>query len=189
MHERLDALSQDSLTKTLLYFLDNFMTFSLKKCFILISLLWLTSCGPAFLQGTNTLPAKGDSKKEGQDKIEINFPKLGFVGHFSWLKGPFPSSSKESAFRIIFKDQKGNFTQLEPTYEFRVFIIMPSMGHGPADPGRFERLGPNVYVNKDLYFNMEGDWQIFVDVCMRNEDTCEGSNLIDSSSYFFEMGL
>ena len=164
------------------------MTLFLKNSFILASLLFFTSCGPAFLQGTNTPSLQRDSKKEEKQNIKIKFEKLGLIGHFSWLKGPFPSPSKESSFSIIFKDQTGNFTQLVPSYEFRVFIIMPSMGHGPADPGTFERLQPHLYVNKDLYFNMEGDWQIFVDVCVKGANTCEGSNLIDSSSYFFEMG-
>ena len=164
------------------------MTFFLKQSFILISLLIFSGCGPAFLQGTNTPSSQSDFKKKEKENIKLEFEKLGVVGHFSWLKGPFPSSSKESSFRIAFKDQRGNFTQLIESYEFRIFIIMPSMGHGPADPGIFERIKPHLYVNKELYFNMEGDWQIFVDVCLKNEDSCEGNNLIDSSSYFFEMG-
>ena len=164
------------------------MIFFLKRLFILISLLILTSCGPAFLQGTNTPSSQGDLKKRVPENIKMKFEKLGVVGHFYWLKGPFPSPSRESSFRITFKDQRGNFTQLIPSYEFRVFIIMPSMGHGPADPGKFERIKPHLYVNKELYFNMEGDWQIFIDVCLKDKDSCDGNNLIDSSSYFFEIG-
>ena len=34
---------------------------------------------------------------------------------------------------------------------------------------------------------MEGDWQIFIDVCLKDKDSCDGNNLIDSSSYFFEI--
>ena len=161
--------------------------FSLKNLFILVPLLFITSCGPAFLQGTNTPLSQGDSKKKENKDIKIKFEKLGLVGHFSWLKGPFPSPTKESSFRIILKDQSNNFTQLSSTYEFRVFIIMPSMGHGPADSGTFQALEPYLYVNEGLYFNMEGDWKIFVDVCVKGKDICDEANLVDSSSYYFEM--
>ena len=64
---------------------------------------------------------------------------------------------------------------------------MPSMGHGPADSGTFAPLSPNLYVNKDLYFNMEGDWKIYFDICLKGAEICDGENLIDSSSYSFIM--
>ena len=160
------------------------MIFILKRYLVLLSLVAFSGCGPAFLQGTSTSLSKDDSKRDEKKVFEIKFEKLGIVGHFSWLKGPYPTT-KESSFFLIFKDEKGNLTQLEDPYEFRVFIVMPSMGHGPADPGTFAPLAPHLYVNKELYFNMKGDWKIYFDVCLKSEKRCEGNNLIDSSSYSF----
>ena len=154
------------------------------KTYALTILLFLSSCGPMFLEGTNE-----EVKELAEAKTHnINFKNSNMKVNFSWIKGPFGDPSKESTFTIQLLDKSGKPRDLKGEQEFRFLIIMPSMGgHGPADYGRLKRLSKGLYLYKGLYLNMEGVWDIYIDLCKKNEVTCNENTRLDEGSLSFEI--
>jgi hypothetical protein len=97
-----------------------------------------------------------------------------------WLKGPFPSSDKESNILFILKDKLGNLVNLPEDHTLIPEGWMDSMGHGTAYDGYIENNGQGTYLNKELFFNMAGDWTYTLYLY-------KGEELIDKTQMRFEF--
>lgn len=82
----------------------------------------------------------------------------------NWLKGPYPSPSLENQLIMIVQNKAGELTDIPRELEIILWGWMPSMGHGTADDGYTKRLSKGVYIQKELYFNMGGDWDINIEL-------------------------
>lgn len=110
----------------------------------------------------------------------FDFTQLNLCGALTWdLPAPAGSPShtpgladedgyRSFKFRFFRKDQGNSVTGpfVDPGYQFKVVLWMPSMGHG-SSPTRVEPLldttgNPAVgqYWVKQVYFSMGGDWDI-----------------------------
>jgi hypothetical protein len=47
---------------------------------------------------------------------------------------------------------------------------MPSMGHPMQNAGFFEEVSFGVYINSEIEFNMDGEWEMFIQVYDENYD-------------------
>ncbi|MDD0853585.1 hypothetical protein HBN50_10770 [Halobacteriovorax sp. GB3] len=115
-----------------------------------------------------------------QLKGTMNLNKLDLNVELTWLKGPFGDPAFESSFLMIVRDNKGEIKSLDPKYHFYINAWMPSMGHGSAYDGDTEQSSTGVYLHRDLYFNMPGDWEVYIDVY-------EGEELIDSTKLRIDL--
>lgn len=70
---------------------------------------------------------------------------------------------------IIVQDRNGNLSDIPNESEFYIWGWMPSMGHGTADDGYTERLSKGIYLQREFYFNMGGDWEINLELYKNNQ--------------------
>ncbi|GEM_PF-1400866 len=142
------------------------------KIFSILSLLFLYSCGesPLFnhenetttgIQGTTDLTSA------------LSFKNSNLYLKVNWLKGPFADPSLENSFLIIVQNNSGELVDVPSGHDFYNWGWMPSMGHGTADDGYTERISKGVYIQKELFFNMGGEWDL-------NLEIYNGSTLVDS---------
>ncbi|PIK15022.1 hypothetical protein [Halobacteriovorax sp. JY17] len=145
----------------------------MKILLIAFILLALTSCGKSPLFNHEN---EKDQITQGTNAVasSLSFKSLNLYLKINWLKGPYGDPSLENSFMIIVQDSNGELTDLPSQYAFYNWGWMPSMGHGTADDGYTERLSKGVYIQRELYFNMGGDWDL-------NIQLYEGSNLSDST--------
>ncbi len=105
-----------------------------------------------------------------QNASEIK--KLNLFLSLNWLQGPYGDPALESQFLMIVKNSKGEAVDLPENFWLKVTGIMPSMGHGTDWDGENSRIEKGLYFHKDLYFNMPGDWVLYVDL-MKNDEVLE----------------
>ena len=133
------------------------------KLTLIFSLLFLYSCGesplfnhenenPENLQGTTELNS-ALSFKNSNLSVKVN-----------WLKGPYADPSLENSYLIIIHNKGDELVDVPNGYEFYNWGWMPSMGHGTADDGYTERISKGIYIQKELYFNMGGDWDLNIEL-------------------------
>lgn len=110
----------------------------------------------------------------------FDFTQLNLCGALTWDLPPPPGSPSHAPglpdedgyrsfkFRFFRKGQGNSSTGpfVDPGHQFKVVLFMPSMGHG-SSPTRVEPLrdsagNPAVgqYWVKQVYFSMDGDWDI-----------------------------
>jgi len=78
---------------------------------------------------------------------------------FFWSYGPNGSIKIKNQLLVVIKDSSGRPRDLEPNEDLEFYSFMPSMGHPLEDPGYFDRIAPGIYLNKDIIYNMSGDWK------------------------------
>ena len=121
------------------------------KIFLLLCLLAESSCGKSPLS-----LKKPNEEIPGQNKFESakTFQSTGQQIDLTWLS---PLNSTDTGhFLLIAK--KNNVVSDLPI-GFTVFLWMPSMGHG-SSPVTVKKLGTGIYDISDVYFIMDGEWQI-----------------------------
>jgi hypothetical protein len=98
----------------------------------------------------------------------LKFESQNFHAHLTWLQGPKGDAS-ESEMQVEWHDATTHAIA-EPTFEFTVELMMPSMGHG-SSPVRIERaldssgqpiLG--TFNVSEMYFTMPGAWDVEVKI-------------------------
>lgn len=87
----------------------------------------------------------------------------------SWLKGPYPLPTHENQLLIIVQNYSGDLVELPLGSQFYLWGWMPSMGHGTADDGFTEEVSKGIYIHRELYFNMGGDWDLNIELHMNNQ--------------------
>lgn len=143
----------------------------------LLTLLY--SCGKSPLFNHEN---ESDHELQGNSAITsaLSFKNTKLSIKFNWIKGPYADPSLENSFMLIVQDINGNLADLPSGHVFYNWGWMPSMGHGTADDGYTQRLSKGVYIQKEFYFNMGGDWDI-------NLELYEGTNLIDSTKIQLDL--
>ena len=145
----------------------------MKSLVTLFILLVLSSCGKSPLFNHK---AEDDQTVQGTNAItsKLSFETSELFVKINWIKGPYGEPSLENNFIILVQNSSGELTDIPADHQFYIWGWMPSMGHGTADDGYTERLSKGVYIQRELYFNMGGDWEV-------NIELYKGSELIDST--------
>lgn len=127
---------------------------------LLICLFIAASCGKSPL-----LLKKPNQEVPGQNKIESakTFLITGQQVNLTWLS-PL-NSSIPGHFLLI---TKKNETMCDLPAGFSVFLWMSSMGHG-SGPVTIKKLDTGIYDVSDVYFIMDGEWQIRIQ--LKNNET------------------
>lgn len=124
------------------------------KNFLLILItLSIISCGKSPLQ------MKKDSNEiQGQTGLEATkvFSTTGNAIDLIWLS---PINSNDVGHFLLIS-KKNKIASDIPT-DFKIFLWMPSMGHG-SSPVTIKKIATGIYDVTDVYFIMDGDWQIKV---------------------------
>ena len=115
--------------------------------FFLISIL---SCGKSPILNQKDIYASGNYHLQTPKIFRSNGIKLSL----SWLTA-VNSTDKGEAFLLTSKD--GVLTDLP--LPFSLFLWMPTMNHG-SSPISITQLSTGVYKLSDIYFIMDGQWQL-----------------------------
>ncbi len=73
-----------------------------------------------------------------------------------------PTEEEYGEFKIKFSQA------FDPEGELKVFLWMPSMGHG-SSPVLVNELGSGTYLVSDVFFTMRGEWDIHIQINKENE--------------------
>ena len=138
-----------------------------------MSLLFLYSCGESPLCNHENEKDNEISNTTALTSA-LKFESSQLFLKVNWIKGPFSTPSLENNYLIIVQDKNGELVDIPEGYEFYNWGWMPSMGHGTADDGYTERISKGLYIQKELYFNMGGDWDL-------NIELYNGSTLVDTT--------
>ena len=100
---------------------------------------------------------KNDDNKD-LSKNELKFSKSKLEVKTQWLVGPNGNIKKNNQLLVfIYKD--GELSSLQKENSLHFYATMPSMGHPMEDAGFFEEVQTGIYINKNIKYNMEGDWK------------------------------
>ncbi|WP_417336004.1 hypothetical protein [Halobacteriovorax marinus] len=138
------------------------------KYLLLLSFALLFSCGKSPLLNHET---ERNQSTQNQSALlsKLNLKNSELILSIQWIKGPFSDASLENSFMIIVQDRNGNLSDIPNESEFYIWGWMPSMGHGTADDGYTERLSKGIYLQREFYFNMGGDWEINLELYKNNQ--------------------
>jgi hypothetical protein len=125
------------------------------NCLVLFFCLLLLSCGKSpFLPGDLQPSQKIQGTFQAQTS-KLQFVESKFIITPYWKSGPLIGD--ESKLLLILTDAQA--TPVDAPDEFKLMLWMPSMGHG-SYPVVVNRLGVGIYEASEVYFTMEGDWDI-----------------------------
>jgi hypothetical protein len=120
------------------------------QCFYLCLVLLLLSCGKSPLLNQKGNNVSGSFGIEAQKVFRSSGIKL----NITWLTN---INSSEQAEAVLITTKNGVLTDLPAPYS--IYLWMPSMNHG-SSPITITRLSPGVYKLTDIYFIMDGLWQL-----------------------------
>ncbi|MBT4762297.1 MAG: FixH family protein [Bdellovibrionaceae bacterium] len=126
---------------------------------IIFGVLFLWGCGDSPFLNKSKNDDKNDKYSKNQkidsSHSEVIFSKSQLKLKKFWRLGP--QISKESKVLLVLTDEDGRPT--ETAYELKVMLWMPSMGHG-SFPIHVENFGEGIYELSEVFFTMEGYWDI-----------------------------
>lgn len=122
-----------------------------KQIGFLILLLSFYSCGKSPL-----LMKKANEETQGQTNLEST-KKFTTTGHSLELVWLSPINSTEAGHFLLITKINAKASDLPAN--FSLFLWMPSMGHG-SSPVTIKKMATGVYDVTDVYFIMDGDWQM-----------------------------
>ena len=101
---------------------------------------------------------KDSNEIQGQTGLEATkvFSTTGNAIDLIWLS---PINSNDVGHFLLIS-KKNKIASDIPT-DFKIFLWMPSMGHG-SSPVTIKKIATGIYDVTDVYFIMDGDWQIKV---------------------------
>ncbi|EQC44603.1 putative lipoprotein [Bacteriovorax sp. BSW11_IV] len=138
-----------------------------KNLIIIFVLTFFASCGNS-PQNEHSYEKKITDSLENS-KEQKTFKSIATSVQLQWLQGPFGDPAQESQFLMVLTNSKGQTVELLEEYSLKVTGIMPSMGHGTDWDGENIRLEKGLYFHKELFFNMPGDWVLYIDLMKNNE--------------------
>ena len=113
----------------------------------------ISSCGKSPLQ-----LKKSNDEIQGNNGLVVS-KKFSTTGHSIDLVWLSPRNSTDVTHFLLIAKQNNIASDLPP--DFSLFLWMPSMGHG-SSPVTIKKIATGVYDISDVYFIMDGDWQIRV---------------------------
>ena len=119
----------------------------------LLSISLIASCGKSPLQ-----LKKSNDEVQANNGLSIS-KKFTSTGHSIDLVWLSPRNSTDVAHFLMIAKQNNLASDLP--LDFSLFLWMPSMGHG-SSPVTLKKIATGVYDISDVYFIMDGDWQIRV---------------------------
>lgn len=124
------------------------------KLLSILFLILIASCGKSPLQLEKSKKAINES--EGQAPLEAShvFKTTEQFITLSWLS---PINSTDEGHLLIIAKKNGIASDVPES--FSVDLWMPSMGHG-SSPVVIKKLGTGIYDVSEVYFIMDGDWQL-----------------------------
>jgi hypothetical protein len=125
----------------------------LNRIFQIVLLILIVSCGKSPLQMKKS---NDEIQKQSAYETTQNFESSGHQIDLTWLS---PISSSDSGHFLLIS-KKNNIVSDLPV-GFAVFLWMPSMGHG-SSPVAITKLATGIYDISKVYFIMDGEWQIRV---------------------------
>lgn len=129
------------------------------KMIFLMTALFLLGCGKSPLQMKKTTEASGISGMESGKVLKTTAQTLSL----NWLS-PINSSDEAHALLIV----KKNGAAADLPESFRIFLWMPTMGHG-SSPVTIKKLGTGLYDLSQIYFIMDGFWQLRIQLKNGND--------------------
>ncbi len=131
---------------------------------ILVSGLFLISCdGPR-----NHKVKKVSASGLGKSNEKMSFKSNKIQISVSWLSPLVGSIDKTNTLIVYLFNKQGALVDPPKDLTVEFYAIMPSMGHPMGDAGFFEKLDTGIYINKNIVFNMDGDW--LMEVLLLNKD-------------------
>ena len=98
-----------------------------------------------------------DNKEDAFTPRLESFTESDWQAEVRWLDGPFGNINQKNQLMVmLYKDGKLSSLPKNQTLEF--YATMPSMGHPMEDAGFFEEVDTGIFINKDIRYNMPGDW-------------------------------
>lgn len=120
------------------------------KCLLLIGLVLFTGCGKSPLQ---MIKSKEAAVVTGLESAKV-FKTTEHTLTINWLS-PINSTDEAHALLIVKKGQNAS----DLPGDFKIFLWMPTMGHG-SGPIAVKKLGTGLYDLSQVYFIMDGLWQL-----------------------------
>lgn len=103
----------------------------------------------------------------------LSFKTSQLIIKTQWLSGPFGSVEKKSTLVVYIYNTNGDLASLTNNLDLSFYAAMPSMGHPLSHPGYFQKISEGVYLNKDILFNMSGDWLMELSIVNNDGQTQE----------------
>lgn len=135
--------------------------------FVLIFLFLILSAGcNSPLNHRLTEPEKPLDKSNATG---LNFQTQALKVEKKWLEGPFGNVKKKSILIVYFYNAEQKLTDIPTGLSLNFFATMPSMGHPMDRPGYFEKISQGIYINREIVFNMVGEWEMQLSLDTENE--------------------
>lgn len=129
------------------------------KIFFLATAMLLSACGKSPLQMKKVTEGSGISGMESGKIFKTTQHSIAL----NWLS-PINSSEEAHALLIV---KKNNIAADLPE-PVKIFLWMPTMGHG-SSPITVKKIGTGLYDLSQIYFIMDGFWQLRVQLRNGNE--------------------
>lgn len=99
----------------------------------------------------------GEEKKQEPSQV-LTFEQYGLTVNYQWLKGPIGNINTDNELLVFIKNKEGELSSLPDHLILSFYATMPSMGHPLDDAGYFKEISEGIYLNKNIRYNMPGDW-------------------------------
>lgn len=136
------------------------------KIFLFITLtLFLVGCGKSpFLKTTPKAGSTGSQSGKATIYSEISLKNYQINISPFWREGPFIGD--ESKLLIILTNNQN--VPIDVTGKLKIKLWMPDMNHG-SYPVTIQRVGIGIFEVRDLYFTMEGFWNIHFELFINEQ--------------------
>ncbi len=142
----------------------------MKTLIILFALLLITACGKSPLQMKKNSDGAIVTELEAGKVLKTTDQSL----TINWLS-PINSTDEGHALLIV----KKNGVASDLSGDYKIFLWMPDMGHG-SSPITVKKLGTGVYDLSQIYFIMDGLWQLRLQLN-------KGSDVLDEQIFEYTL--
>jgi len=131
----------------------------MKYCIVVCLFFLLSGCGKSPLQMKKTNDVSGSTGIEIAKTLKTTQQSLAL----NWLS---PVNSTDEGHALLIAKRNGIATDLPD--QMKIFLWMPTMGHG-SSPITIKKLGTGLYDLSQIYFIMDGFWQLRIQLKNGNE--------------------
>lgn len=122
---------------------------------ITVFILILSACTkPNFQKNSNDL----DKLNYAESACVLAFTKSQVCGTVKWQK--IPTETETGSFLVkIYPLNNSDENLMVFNYDLKIYLWMPSMGHG-SSPVQVNKIADNNFLVEKVFFIMPGDWEI-----------------------------